>query len=263
MVVVAGANDGREHDVGAFGNLGRHSKSGPEQDHHRRRIRSLQPLAQIGVAGATLGARGGVHDERACAGDSRCRGYRVVEFRDDLHALERLAPARIVGPAEVETPMIDHARREFALLGYRMDDEHAAHVVGSRGARDIVNVEAGYRRGNGLGVAVYDRMMNQRYEKIGHTQNLRRSSRSGRRRAVRRFASASRHARILAWSPLSRISGTVMPRNSSGRVYCGYSSIPAANDSSSSDSGFPSTPGISLPTASITAIAGISPPLST
>jgi hypothetical protein len=47
-----------------------------------------------------------------------------------------------------------------------MDDEHATHVVGSRRARDIVNVEAGYCRRDDLCVSVDDRMMNQRYEKV-------------------------------------------------------------------------------------------------
>jgi hypothetical protein len=47
-----------------------------------------------------------------------------------------------------------------------MDDEHAAQVVGSRRARDIVNVEAGYCRRDDLCVSVDDRMMNQRYEKV-------------------------------------------------------------------------------------------------
>src|SRR5260370_9700393 len=204
-----------------------------------------------------------MHYKRTRAGDFGRFDNRVIELGDDLHRLERLATARMVGPAEVEAPMIDYARRESPLFRNRMHDEHAAHLVGARRARDIVDVETGDRRSDALGVAIYHRMMNQRYEKVRHIQNLRRVARSGRRRAVRRFASAARHSRILPWSPLSRISGTLIPRNSSGRVYCGYSSIPSANDSSSSDSGFPSTPGIILPTASITVIAGMSPPLST
>ena len=38
-------------------------------------------------------------------------------------------------------------------------------------------------------------------------------------------------------------SGTVPPRNSAGRVYWGYSSSPAANDSSTADASLPMTPG--------------------
>lgn len=53
-----------------------------------------------------------------------------------------------------------------------------------------------------------------------------------------------RHALIFAWSPDSSTSGTSMPFNSRGRVYCGYSSSPSENDSSSGDSADPSTPGI-------------------
>ena len=107
-----------------------------------------------------------MYNQRTPAGESRRFGYCVLEFRDDMHALERLAAARIMGAAEVEAPMIDHARGKFPLLGNRMHHEHAAHIVGARRARDIVDIEAGDRRGDALGVTIDDRMMNQRYEKI-------------------------------------------------------------------------------------------------
>ena len=69
---------------------------------------------------------------------------------------------------------------------------------------------------------------------------------------------------MAGWLPLSKISGTAMPRNSRGRVYCGYSSRPASLcDSSVTLCGSPSTPGTYRITVSITTIAGTSPPLQT
>ena len=66
-----------------------------------------------------------------------------------------------------------------------------------------------------------------------------------------------------AWSPERSSSGTAQPRNSAGRVYCGYSSRPSANDSCSPDAAFPITPGTSRATASTTTSAAASPPAST
>jgi hypothetical protein len=55
-----------------------------------------------------------------------------------------------------------------------------------------------------------------------------------------------------------------MPRNSRGRVYCGYSNRPSSLcDSSAADCSSPSTPGTSRITVSITNMAGTSPPLQT
>ena len=51
-------------------------------------------------------------------------------------------------------------------------------------------------------------------------------------------------------------SGTGWPRNSAGRVYCGYSSSPATNDSSAPDASLPITPGTRRATASITTSRG-------
>src|SRR5262245_41209671 len=76
----------------------------------------------------------------------------------------------------------------------------------------------------------------------------------------------SRRQRASApWSPLRRTSRTVMPRNSRGRVYCGYSRRPGASlcDSSTRLSSSPSTPGTYRTTVSMTTIAGTSPPLQT
>src|ERR1700688_4123562 len=75
-----------------------------------------------------------------------------------------------MGAAEVEAPMIDHTRSEFPLFGNRMHDEDTAHVVGASRARDIVNVEAGDRRSDALGVAIDDRVMDQRYEEVIHLE---------------------------------------------------------------------------------------------
>ena len=51
-----------------------------------------------------------------------------------------------------------------------------------------------------------------------------RSGRRGRGAAQRLPPAATAPTR--AWSPLSSTSGTAWPRNSAGRVYCGYSSRP-------------------------------------
>src|SRR5215211_1346980 len=105
----------------------------------------------------------------------------------------------------------------------------------------------------------------------GNSSSSRRSSavrargprRSGRRSRVRRSDSALRHRAIRAWSPERNASGTGQPRKSAGRVYCGYSSSPAPNDSSSPDSVLPITPGTRRATASMTTSAAASPPAST
>ena len=59
----------------------------------------------------------------------------------------------------------------------------------------------------------------------------RRAGRAGAR-ASGAAPAARRHRAIRAWSPERSTSGTAQPRNSAGRVYCGYSSSPSANDSS-------------------------------
>src|SRR5581483_6846413 len=90
-----------------------------------------------------------------------------------------------------------------------------------------------------------------------------RSRRSGRTAAVARRAESRRQRAISAWLPESRTSGTRIPRKTSGRVYCGYSRSPSANDSSASDARFPITPGTSRAIASMTTAAAASPPEST
>src|SRR6185295_488193 len=89
---------------------------------------------------------------------------------------------------------------------------------------------------------------------------LRTSSRSGRLSQVRPSACFSRQRRMFSWCPESSISGTFSPRYFSGRVYCGQSSSPSTNDSSMTEALSPTAPGNCLTTASISAIAAISPP---
>ena len=60
--------------------------------------------------------------------------------------------------------------------------------------------------------------------------------RSGRRCNVLTRDCARRQASTRPWSPERSTSGTPWPRKSAGRVYCGYSSSPAAKLSSSVDS---------------------------
>ena len=69
---------------------------------------------------------------------------------------------------------------------------------------------------------------------------------------------------MAGWLPLSKISGTVMPRNSRGLVYCGYSIRPVwLWVSSTALWSSPNTPGTRRITVSIKTIAGTSPPLHT
>src|ERR1700682_1199339 len=92
-------------------------------------------------------------------------------------------------------------------------------------------------------------------------------SSSGRLSQVRPSACFRRQRLMFSWCPDSSTSGTrslpAFPAHTSGRVYCGQSSKPAANDSSSADWWAPSAPGNCRTTASISAIAASSPPEST
>ena len=85
----------------------------------------------------------------------------------------------------------------------------------------------------------------------------------GRSFFVRRRLISRLHASILAWCPESSTSGTSLPRQFSGRVYCGCSSRPSQWLSAVNASSSGRTPGTMRHTASATAIAGISPPVST
>src|SRR5690606_33452941 len=69
-----------------------------------------------------------------------------------------------------------------------------------------------------------------------------------------------RQRRISSALPLSSTSGTPCPAASSGRVQCGQSSHPSANESSTAESACPSTPGSSQATASRSTMAPSAPP---
>src|SRR3989442_8244945 len=88
-------------------------------------------------------------------------------------------------------------------------------------------------------------------------------NKSGLRCAVRALACSARHWAISAWLPDNNTSGTRIPRNSAGRVYCGYSSKPWLNDSSAALCSSPNTPGSNRVTASISTMAGKPPLVST
>src|SRR3990170_4446719 len=87
--------------------------------------------------------------------------------------------------------------------------------------------------------------------------------RSGRLARVLRVPSSRRHFSIAAWLPDRSTSGTVSPRNSRGRVYCGPSRIPSSKESLCGAKGSPITPGTNRATASTSTRAGSSPPGST
>src|SRR5205085_6651448 len=81
-------------------------------------------------------------------------------------------------------------------------------------------------------------------------------------RALRARLCSARHSAIRAWSPERSTSGTRWPRNSAGRVYCGYSSPPSSSPEKLSKAPDSSrmAPGRRRATASSTTIAGSSPP---
>jgi len=89
------------------------------------------------------------------------------------------------------------------------------------------------------------------------------SRRSGLLSAVRIRDCSLLQASTLAWSPEIRIGGTLLPFQSSGLEYCGYSSSPSPKESSSADSPLCRTPGIILEMESIITMAGSSPPVRT
>ena len=193
--------------------LGRHSESGPEQDHHRRSVRGFQLSTQVGgqlchrtCAPSVCTISGRAPATVARHRQSRHRGHRRF-------GLCSSASRRRESKLRAEVEPNDRARWPRTRAAPESDARcnTPRHAVGARRARDVVDVEAGDRGGNDPPLAVDDRMMNQREEEIGHVTALRRASRSGRRRAVRLRACVSRHARIFPWSPLSRISGTRIP----------------------------------------------------
>src|ERR1700722_18860267 len=93
---------------------------------------------------------------------------RVIEGVYDFDQLQRFATASIEAAAEVEAPVIDHGGSEVALFGNRMHDVRTLHPVGMRRSRDVMEIEAGDRRGHDASLAIDDRMMNQRNEEVCH-----------------------------------------------------------------------------------------------
>src|SRR5688572_8278656 len=85
-------------------------------------------------------------------------------------------------------------------------------------------------------------------------------SKSGRLRLVFSIAASLRQRSISAWFPLNKTSGTFIPRNSGGRVYCGWSNKLSENDSNTAEVSLPNAPGNNRTTASTTTIAAGSPP---
>ena len=176
---------------------GARPKPVPKRMHHRWRIRASIFARKFRVViPPEVRAEVCTIERTRCRQPRTRRRWRHREWSTILivSSASRRRPSKTA--AEVEAPMIDHRRRKFALLGNRMHDVGALHRVSVRGARDVVDIEAGDRGGNDAPVAIEHRMMDQREEEIGHLR-FRRRSRSGRRCSVRRRASASRHARIL------------------------------------------------------------------
>src|SRR5919206_2219083 len=88
------------------------------------------------------------------------------------------------------------------------------------------------------------------------------SSERALHRTVRARLCSRRHSSMRPWSPESRTSGTRQPRNSAGRVYCGYSRPPPSSPeklSTAPDSAL-IAPGSRRAIASTSTIAGSSPP---
>src|SRR5581483_5643513 len=138
------------------------------------------------------------------------------------------------------------------------------HVVG---VPDLRRAER--RQGHAPGVVeVREAVGIAREPAVGLLDLLRRGIAADAERAVE-----IRHRRLLArlcsrlhwsirpWSPDRRTSGTCQPRNSAGRVYCGYSSPPpsAVEKLSSPPEPSLSAPGNSLAIPSTRTIAGRSP----
>ena len=71
------------------------------------------------------------------------------------------------------------------------------------------------------------------------------------------------HRSIRAWSPERKTAGTAHSRNTSGRVYCGYSRRSRENESRAGADSSPRAPGSSRVTVSVTTSAAASPPDST
>jgi len=87
--------------------------------------------------------------------------------------------------AVVAEPMAYDSVCEFPLLGDRMNHKESAYAEGASRAREIMDVQAGDRRGDDVSATVQHRMVNERNEESRHVQGLIRAIRSGRRAKVR------------------------------------------------------------------------------
>src|SRR6185437_14351536 len=90
MVVSAGAEYGRQCEVGALEHRGRHPEAGAEQQHDRRGVGAFEARAHLGIAETTAGACRSVHDERTCSRDALGLDDRLVEIRPHPDEIEGL-----------------------------------------------------------------------------------------------------------------------------------------------------------------------------
>src|SRR5688572_2209684 len=191
----------------------------------------------MGLEGALDALAGGdlAHDER---------GVEAAVALGDHHALEGL--------------------QALALAFHHVDAHHDS--VAGREVGDVARQPLDLFLLDGLDQIHFQLLasrLNSSSNRFSSSFSLRTSSRSGRLSQVRPSACFSRQRRMFSWCPESSTSGTLAPAYVSGRVYCGQSSSPSANDSSSADCSSPSAPGSWRTTASTSAIAASSPPDST
>src|SRR3954464_3691941 len=180
-----------------------------------------------------------VHRERALDADAVA----------DLAHGERLANAGALAADH-------HALEELDSLLVALHDTHV-HLQGVAGreGRDVVADALGIdeiggvhgacapgpRSGEVAGYAIPNSCSNSAAS--SSVRPPRAAMRSGRAWTVLAIDCARRHRATLPWSPDTSTSGTDQPRNSPGRVYCGYSRRPSVNDSSPADASLPMTPG--------------------
>ena len=155
-------------------------------------------------------------------------------------------------PLDPSRPVLADARHELALGGDRVHEEVVAAAVRPRAPREVVDVEVrdGGRHDRPPGVE--HRVVNERdRERLTAVLRLARTrlllEQVGP--ALARFARAPARGatRDLGVVAARRgAAGTRAPRNSAGRVYCGYSSSPPVSglcDSSRVEASLPRTPG--------------------
>src|SRR5688572_26879398 len=127
-----------------------------------------------------------------------------------------------------------------------MHDEEVRDPERVRTPRDVVQIEVRDRSRHDRALPIEHGVVDERRGEPSHRRRFPRGARSGRRERVRLRDAPRRNSATRPWSPLFKTSGTSYPENVGGRVYWGYSSSPShagLNDSSLTDSAFPSTPG--------------------